>query len=222
MDLAKMREFILGAYHDLPNILLVGSLLFGSIAGYRPLLWISLGLFANLAITYPFQLAVTQFVKAVPSMEAYFRVQHRGRCAMFTETSSSMAPGVLDAYAPSWWVTSAFFFITFTIWNGLTVLFNENPNATMDQKNNRRAYGLSVLLISGIIGLMALSRTFDGCETAVGTLLGACIGGLWSVIYWKILDACGTGITPDVLLIIQNSAPMKTGKKDEETPIVCA
>jgi len=138
---------------------------------------------------------------------------------MFTETSNSMAPGVLDAYGPSWWVTSAFFFITFTLWNGLNVLFNENPNATMDQKNNRRAYALSVLLISGIIGFMALSRTFDGCETITGTLLGACVGGLWSIIYWKILDACGTGITPDVLQIIQNSAPSRS---DKVTPIVCA
>jgi len=56
MEFAKIREFILGAYHDLPNVLVTGSLLIGALSGYMPLLWLSLGLLAlDLPVTYVFQ-----------------------------------------------------------------------------------------------------------------------------------------------------------------------
>lgn len=217
MDLAKTREFLLGAYHDLPNILLVGSLLFGSIAGYRPLLWVALGLLGNLPITYLLQWVTKQAVAYAPSLAPYVRVQHRGRCATFTDSATGGT--ILDSYGPSWWATSAFFFVAFTFWNGIAVLFAENPNATMDQKNNRRAYALSVIVITCIIAFMAFSRMFDGCETLAGTLFAATVGIGWGIGYWHLLDVCRSGITPDVLQIIQNSAPMGSGVV---TPVVCA
>jgi hypothetical protein len=219
MDLAKTRSFLLGAYHDLPNVLLVGSLLFGSIAGYRPLLWVALGLIGNVPITYLCQFLTKQIATNVPSAASYVRVQHRGRCAIITDPTISDAPGVLDSYVPSWWTTSAFFFVAFTCWNGLAILFGDNPNATMDQKNNRRAYALSVIVISCIIAFMTLSRTFDGCETVWGVAIGAVVGIGWGIGYWHLLDVCHSGITPDVLQIIGNSAPASSGVV---TPIVCA
>jgi hypothetical protein len=216
MELAKTREFLLGAYHDLPNILLVGSLLVGSIAGYRPLLWVALGLIGNIPITYLLQYLAKLAVGSSPTIAPYLRVQHRGRCSSFTDSSSGE---LLDGYAPSWWATSAFFFVAFTLWNGLAILLGDNPNATMDQKNNRRAYALSVIIITCVVAFMAFSRMFSGCETLVGTLLAAVIGMTWGISYWHILDVCHSGIAPDLLQIIQNSAPTSSGIV---TPVVCA
>ena len=47
MSLDAARSFLLGAYHDLPNVLFMGSLVLGSITGYLPLVWVSLGLILN-------------------------------------------------------------------------------------------------------------------------------------------------------------------------------
>jgi len=47
MSVARMRQFLLGLYHDLPNVLFTGSFVLGSITGYLPLVWVSLGLIFN-------------------------------------------------------------------------------------------------------------------------------------------------------------------------------
>jgi len=227
MELARAREFVLGAYHDLPNVLMTGSLLFGSITGYRPLLWMAVGLlFMNTPVTYLAQLGLAQ----ISSLAPYLRVERSGRCATYSDTSIASNTGfnaagppsslpILDRNAPTWWMTSSFFFIIFTLWNAVAVLFSpENPNATADQKNNRRAYCLSVIAISCIFVFLAGSRIMSGCETAVGAAIGATLGSLMAYIYWKILNACGSGLVPDVLQIIGNSAPDSAGIV---TPVVC-
>jgi len=227
MEFARAREFVLGAYHDLPNVLLTGSLLFGSITGYRPLLWMAVGLlFLNTPITYLAQIGLSK----IPLMAPYIQVERSGRCATYSDTSIASNTGfnnagppsslsIMDQNAPTWWMTSAFFFITFTLWNAIAVLFSEsNPNATMDQKNNRRAYCLSVIAISCIFIFLAASRLMSGCETGIGALLGVLIGGSLALIYWKVLNACGSGLVPDVLQIIGNSAPETSGIV---TPVIC-
>ena len=50
MGFLDAREFLLGAYHDLPNVLFLGSLLIGSVFGYLPLVWMAVGMMLNGAI----------------------------------------------------------------------------------------------------------------------------------------------------------------------------
>jgi hypothetical protein len=214
MEYARAREFVLGAYHDLPNVLLIGSLLLGSIAGYRPLLWMAVGLLANLPLTLG-----AQALASATGFES-LRVEHRGRCATFMDSELNLnGVSVQTSYAPSWWTTSATFFVVFTLWNAFAVLFSSNSNASTEQKTNRRAYCLSVIVISCIFVFLGLTRVFSGCETVWGALVGVLLGAIEGIAYWYILNACHSGIVPDVLQIIQNSAPASTG---DLTPIVCA
>ena len=227
MEFARAREFVIGAYHDLPNVLLVGSLLLGSITGYRPLLLLSIGLLAfNLPVTYLTQLGTGYFAAAKP----YFVVERSGRCATFSQPSNAPSNNnnnlgaagfpVIDASGPTWWMTSAAFFFFFTLYNAIMIMASPaNPNATTDQRNNRNAYCYAVIVISVVFLFLASSRWLSGCETAAGGVVGLLLGIGLAAAYWHILDVCGNGLVPDILQIIGNSAPERG---PDVTPVVCA
>ena len=227
MEFARSREFVVGAYHDLPNVLLTGSLLLGSVTGYRPLVWLSVGLlFFNLPITYLVQFGISKISAAQP----YFAVDKSDRCATFSDPSRSplgnnnnaAVPGfwpILDVYGPTWWMTSAFFFFFFTLYNAIAVMMTPNPYATLDQQNNRTAYCYAVIAISVVFLILAGCRLLSGCESVAGGVVGAGLGTLLAVCYWNLLNACGNGLGPDILQIIGNSSPKKGG---DVTPVVCA
>ena len=227
MEFARSREFVVGAYHDLPNVLLTGSLLLGSVTGYRPLVWLSVGLlFFNLPITYLVQFAISK----ISAVQPYFAVDKSDRCATFSDPSRSplgnnnnaAAPGfwpILDVFGPTWWMTSAFFFFFFTLYNAIAVMTTPNPYATLDQQNNRTAYCYAVIAISVVFLILAGCRLLSGCESLAGGVVGAGLGTLLAVCYWNLLNACGNGLVPDILQIIGNSSPQKGG---DVTPVVCA
>jgi len=229
MEFARSREFVVGAYHDLPNVLLTGSLLLGSVTGYRPLVWLAVGLlFFNLPITYLVQMVTGYFSLLKP----FFAVDKSDRCATFSDPSRSPlgnnnnnASGsgsslpVLDTFGPTWWMTSAFFFFFFTLYNAIAVMMTPNPYATLDQQNNRSAYCYAVISISVVFLILAGCRLLSGCESVAGGAVGAILGSVLAITYWQILNACGNGLVPDILQIIGNSSPQKGG---DVTPVVCA
>lgn len=228
MEFARSREFVVGAYHDLPNVLLTGSLLLGSVTGYRPLVWLSVGLlFFNLPITYIVQI-VTGYVGV---LQPYFAVDKSDRCATFSDPSRrpssnlnnnvpvSTSMPILDATGPTWWMTSAFFFFFFTLYNAMAVMMTPNPYATLDQQNNRTAYCYAVIAISVVFLILAGCRLLSGCESLAGGAAGAILGSILAISYWHMLNACGNGLVPDILQIIGNSSPQKTS---DVTPVVCA
>jgi len=212
MEFAKIREFILGAYHDLPNVLVTGSLLIGALSGYMPLLWLSLGLLAlDLPVTYVFQVLMGQFFAGNP----YLTVNGAACGPRYYDQGAA----IIDIMAPTFWMSSSIFFAVFTGYNALRILFKtSSKGATQQQTNMRRAYCFAVLLIAIIFFFIAGSRVLTGCETLAGGSLGAILGGSLAVIYWHILDVCGSGLVPDILQIVANSAPSTSGLV---TPVIC-
>jgi len=226
MEFARAREFVVGAYHDLPNVLLTGSLLLGSVTGYRPLVWLAVGLlFFNLPITYGVQL-VTGFFDL---LRPYVEVDKADRCRTYSDPSKNPANNdaaeststpVLDTRGPTWWMTSAGFFFFFTLYNAIMVMSSaRNPNATIDQQNNRNAYCYAVIWISVVFLIMAGCRLISGCEAKVGGIVGLGLGVVLAVIYWHLLNVCGNGLVPDILQIIGNQSPQKGSGV---TPVLCA
>jgi len=219
MEFARVREFLLGAYNDLPNIIVTGSLLIGALTGYMPLLWLSLGLIAfNLPITYLVQIAMDYFFRG----NQYLSVSS-SRCGarpfIPTVGGTPQAP-IIDFIAPTYWMSATIFFAVFTGYNAIQILFKASAKgATQQQINMRRAYCFAVLLIAVIFGCIAGARVLSGCETLAGGALGAGLGIGLAIAYWHILDVCGSGLVPDILQIVANSAPDSTGPI---TPVICA
>lgn len=216
MSLARARTFLLGTYHDLPNVLFIGCLILGAIIGYLPLVWLSLGLIMNGAIVAILQ-GLLSFIFgpwsqiAVPSNSL--------ACDVFAKMAGPSSRGGVTFVAPSHWLAAAVFFATFNIYNSVQVGMKEPAKgASSDKVNNRRAFSLSTLVIGLVFLGLIFFRGFTGCETWLGSVLGAVVGGSVAVGYWHILDACGTGLIPDVLQVVGAMAPSGS----ENVPVVCS
>jgi len=228
MSLIRIREFLLGTYHDLPNILFVGSLILGSITGYLPLVWVSVGLIFN-----GFNVAVLQailgliFDKDSPANSQIFMNGNSAACGILFPGDDSPVgkPDPLNKsgthiVAPSYWLASAIFFATFSIYNSIRVGFLPNvKGANQDKADARRAFTLTTFIIGIVFFVLTLCRGFSGCETYFGSITGILVGMGGAVAFWHFLDVCGTAMVPDVLQVVNSMPPPG---KNNEIPVVCA
>ena len=214
----RARTFLLGAYHDLPNVLFIGSLLLGALIGYLPLVFVGLGLIANGAVITAFQgLLKLMF----PTWSQVVLPAGSVACDIFGKINGiTGAPfaGQMSIVAPSHWIGAAVFFAVFSIYNSAMVLGRDPAKGvSADKVDNRRAFSLSTLIIGVAFLLLVFARGFTGCETWLGASLGAAIGGGMAILYWKLLDACGAGTVPDILQVVGSMAPAG----ETSVPVVC-
>ena len=218
---ARIRQFLLGTYHDLPNIMFVGSLLIGAITGYLPLLWVSVGLLFN-----GINVAVLQGLLSVifDSQKGYNQVYMRGNSAAcgIIFPGEKPVPGRdndLRIVAPSYWLASAVFFATFSIYNSIRIaVLPKVKGADADKADVRRAFTITTFVIGVIFLGLIMLRGFSGCETILGSILGVLVGGGGAVAFWHFLNACGTSMVPDILQVVNSMPPPGENK----VPVVCA
>lgn len=230
MDFPEVRKFLLAAYHDLPNILFVGSLILGSLIGYLPLVWLALGLIFNAAITSAGQYALQLLLESFPSTIGRFESQLRGtnlqRCTVgfqftngSTENPRRISRDDSAIVAPSYWMSASAFFAAFSIYNSIRVTARDTKGKVDPLLvSARKAFSLSTLIIGLFFMMIIMARGWTGCETMTGGILGVLMGSGVAIGFWHILDACGTGKLPDVLQVVGSMAPDQTKK---ETPVMC-
>jgi hypothetical protein len=216
MSLAPAREFLLGAYHDLPNVLMMGSLILGGMSGYLPLIWLGLGLIANAGVIQGFQ-ALVWFLLKDSDNESLISTDNAYACSIYNQ-----GLGASDKLyvTPSHWLGGSAFFTVFTIYNAIRVALRK-PIAGASERmvNVRRAFSMSVLIISLFFLALVFGRGLSGCETWVGGISGVLIGGAFAITFWHILAACNGGRVPDVLQVINALPPMGNG--ESKVPVVC-
>lgn len=216
----RARTFLLGAYHDLPNVLFIGAFLLGALVGYLPLVFLSLGLIANGAVIAALQGLLTLLF---PTWGQVVLPANSIACDIFGKINGVTLPSAvnrLTPVAPSHWIGAAVFFAVFHIYNSVKVLSRDPARgASPDKVDNRRAYSLSTLVIGAVFLLFIFARGFTGCETWLGSVLGALVGGGMAVLYWGLLDSCGAGTVPDILQVVGSLAPAAEGGN---VPVVCS
>jgi hypothetical protein len=216
----RARTFLLGAYHDLPNVLFIGALLLGAMVGFLPLVFVSLGMILNGAIIAVFQ-GILGFI--FPTWSQVSMPAGSLACEVFGKLAGVRAPGTnlgVSLVAPSHWIGATVFFAAFNIYNSMRVMMKDPARgASADKVENRRAFSLSTLVIGLAFLLLVFARGFTGCETWLGASLGAIIGGVTAVMYWELLDTCGVGVIPDLLQVVGSLAPAGDGA---EVPVVCS
>jgi hypothetical protein len=220
----RLRQFLLGGYHDLPNVLFVGSLLIGSITGYLPLVWVSIGLIFN-----AFNVAILQGILRllfspgnVPYDNQIYMTGMSAACnVVFPGNRTKMSlDGTSHIVAPSYWLASAIFFATFSVYNSIRVgLLPNVKGANQDKTDARRAFTLTTFIIGVVFFILTLARGFGGCETYFGAGTGIAVGMAGAIAFWHFLDACGTAMVPDVLQVVNSMPPPG---KNNEIPVVCA
>ena len=83
----------------------------------------------------------------------------------------------------------------------------------------RLAFTMSVISLATFFFAILLLRGFTGCETWLGSILGILVGSGIGIGYWHLLDACHSGVPPDILNVVAATAPPRT---DDETPVICS
>jgi hypothetical protein len=228
MDFAPVRKFLLASYYDLPNILFVGSLVLGSLTGYLPLVWMSLGLVFNWVSTTAVQLLFkividNGWLKWLPAallkgLEAPKAAMNRfGYTGTPLDLAGSSQKGILSI--PSQWMSASTFFAIFSIYNAIKVRTKDAAEGAEKGKvAARHAFSFSTLLIGVAFFGLILLRAFTGYESLIGGLFGVLVGGSLGIAFWHLLDACGAGMVPDILQVMGSLAPERRGP---QTPVMC-
>lgn len=227
MSAARARTFLLGTYHDLPNVLWIGCVVLGAVMGNISLVWLGFGLLLNAAGIAALQGVSYGLTTLFPAFGAKWLMQDLGttactivgdRTSLWNALGSGTAASA-SYVVPSQWIGAVAFFGVFMIYNAVRLLIRPAAiGASPQQVDNR--YGLSAtVILANVLFLFAiLARALSGCETALGVLTGLLVGGGIAVGYWHLLDVCGTGIPPDVLQVVGSMAP---GGTAPAVPVVC-
>lgn len=215
MSVIRMRQFLLGLYHDLPNVLFTGSIVLGSITGYLPLVWVSMGLIMNGLGVAAVQQLFNLFLEKDKPWDQVFAGKNTA-----CEIISTGKPGIgVNIIAPSYWLSSTLFFATFVIYNSIQVaMMPVVVGANKEKADIRQAFTLTTIVIGAVFFLLTLLRGYSGCESYLGGALGALIGIGLGIGFWHLLNVCGAGMVPDVLQIVNSMAP----PGDDTVPVVCA
>jgi len=215
----RMRQFLLGLYHDLPNVLFMGSLVLGSITGYLPLVWVSVGLIFNgLSVSIVQGLFEIIFNPLGSFGKQIFLEKGHPACEILPRGKFGDATGT-NIVAPSYWLSSAIFFATFTIYNSVRVaIMPVVKGANPDKADIRQAFTLTTIVIGAVFLLLIMGRGFSGCESYFGGALSLLIGAGLAIGYWHLLDVCGAGMIPDVLQVVNSMAP----PGHDTVPVVCS
>ena len=102
---------------------------------------------------------------------------------------------------PSLWTALSTFFVSFVFVNAMNI-YNTTPahkskEATAVQQ--RKGVGLiSMLSIALLYLFLVVPRYRTGCESLTGMALGGAIGAAAGYLWWRILDACGADVYPDI------------------------
>jgi hypothetical protein len=223
MSMDRARSFLLMTYHDLPNVLLVGSLFFGILSGYLPLTWVGLGMMMNWLMLYLMQMVMgiifdkgsDRLAYRDPSLNCTY-----GYKVWQSLNKPSFGGEERTVVAPSFWMGSAFFFSIFCIYNSFRVMFApQTPNAVEKMVDNRKAYTISTVIIGFVFLCLIFLRGMTGCETWFGIATAFFASGGLAIGFWHLLSLCGGGRIPDILQVIGSMAPDVTNNK---VPVVCS
>jgi hypothetical protein len=215
MGLMEARNFLLGAYHDLPNVLFMGSLVLGAMTGYLPLVWVALGLVVNGGIVASLQ-GILRLL--FPDWAQVSIPAGMGTCSIIRPAIERRSEDIMTV-APSHWLSAAVFFAVFSVFNSIQVAIRPGKSGVdSDKVSTRRAVSMSAMVVGMVFLALVLARGFTGCETWLGSISGVIVGAGTAIGYWFLLDLCGSGTIPDILQIVEGSAPATTGK---ETAVVC-
>ncbi len=219
MDFPEVRKFLLASYHDLPNILFVGSLVLGLVSGYLPLLWASAGLAMNWVVTILFQMLAVLIAQYKPTWGLTKTPSRSCSIGIPYGTVKQQVDAKSMIAAPSLWMSASAFFAMFTIYNSIRVTARA-PNQKVDEKlvSARRAFSVSTFIVGIFFLLLVFARMFTECETWVGGISGVLVGAGVAIGFWHLVDCSGTGKIPDLLQVVGSMAPDQAAT---QTPLMC-
>jgi hypothetical protein len=132
-----------------------------------------------------------------------------------------VASGAEYSAIPSLWVAVSAFFASYIFMNASNI-YTQTPARINKEKlgvQQRKGMGLiSMMAVVLLFVFLIVPRYWTGCETRLGIILGLIIGHSSAIAWWKILDACGPDVYPDIhgVMIGLKPGALRTN------PVACA
>lgn len=140
-------------------------------------------------------------------------------CALFPGGGTPIGP--MNS-APSMWLSTMAFFITYLILNAHTLYKKqENSKAPAAAVTARKSQAITSMAITGILGLavFAARGVTSHCETFFGFIVSAALGGGLAYGWYEFMKSCGLGRLDDLFGISNRILPLQS--YEDQEPTVC-
>lgn len=115
----------------------------------------------------------------------------------------SLIPTAADtgySAVPSLWMSLSAFFASYILVNAVNVYTAQSvkPKDALPVQQRKGIGMISILAAILLFLFLMVPRFRTSCETLGGTITGVTLGAAFAWIWWKILDACGSDVFPDI------------------------
>jgi len=220
------RNFLDQGFRSLPTILGGATLLLGLTQGNLNFIFFFVGLFIAAPLAALILNGLTEFLfinvlTFIPKELWLSNTIDSDQCAMFTVFPSDRPTTTINS-VPSYWMTIMSFFFVYLFVNALTLYMKQSsskaPQEAVDARKAQSILGMILLSITGIIfAIIRYART--RCETGLGMLISALLGGSLGYGWYKFMRACGLGRLDDLFGISNRILPLQS--YEENTPVTC-
>lgn len=203
--MAALADLLSGVLRFFPNTMMFVLLIVGALTGKMSWILISFGsmlLAAGiLTIQYAFgrALGVGIYGGGIPG-EAVLEA-----CSMIPITQAAEYSNI-----PSLWMALTTFFASYIFINAAHVYTAQPVKKPKDALpvQQRKGIGMISMLAAALFFVfLIVPRYRTTCETLVGTGLGVTAGVGFAWLWWKILDACGSDVFPDIHGVMMGLKP---------------
>lgn len=213
--MSNIVELLGGILRYFPNTLIVTLFALGITTGKLAWILVSIGGILTTILTLLTQYLFTKGFGVGPLSD------RPGAVLMEACSMIPVASGAEYSAIPSLWVSVSAFFASYIFLNASNI-YTQSPARVNKEKiavQQRKGMGLiSMLAVILLFVFLIVPRYWTGCETRLGILLGLLIGHFAAVVWWKILDACGPDVYPDIhgVMIGLKPGALRTN------PVACA
>jgi len=194
--MSNIVELLSGILRYFPNTMIITLFVLGITTGKHAWILVSIG---GILITLTTILAQYMLLKSL----GMGPLTDRPGAAIIEACSLLPVARGDDSYSavPSVWVAVSSFFATFIFMNAANI-YTQTPARINKEKlavQQRKGMGLiSMLAVALLFVFLIIPRYWTSCETILGVVLGLIIGHAGGAAWWKILDACGPDVYPDI------------------------
>ena len=209
----SLVEILGGILNFFPNTMIASLFVIGMMTGRLSWILVSLGgvVITILTLTLQYMMTKTIVGLALPGDHV---IQ---ACSILP-----VARGGSYTPVPSLWVALSAFFATYIFTNALNIYSQVPMRTNKDALSVQQRKGVGIISMLAVLVLfffLLIPRyMMTTCETILGIVLGLAIGIGGGYLWWRLLDACGPDVYPDIhgVMIGTQQGLLKTN------PIACA
>jgi hypothetical protein len=203
--MTALHDVLSGVLRFFPNTMMYTLLIVGALTGKLSWLFVSFGgmiLAAGiLTLQYLFNRALGLGLESsgIPGAAVL------DACSLIPITQETRY-----ATLPSLWMALTTYFATYILINAAHIYTAQPVHKSRDALpvQQRKGIGMISMLAAALLFVfLVVPRYRTTCETLAGTVLGVGAGLGFAWIWWKVLDACGSDVFPDIHGVMMGLKP---------------